>query len=165
MIEVMREARVPAGVDEAWGIVSPVSDWLAPLAPARAHEWFAFSERTEVLDGEGVGQTRTQHGHWGSKKSEVDQEIIAWEPGKLLAWNHLAERLGGKPAPKFAASTEFRIELSGDDEATTVRLRSLQQPAGALKGWLMLCQCGNSLGTKDIERSLDRSLERLATLV
>jgi hypothetical protein len=151
MIEVMREARVPAGVDQVWGIVSD---------PARAHEWFDFSERTEVLEGEGVGQTRTQHGHWGSKKSEVDQEIIAWEPGKLLAWKHLAERLDGKPAPKFAASTEFRIELAGDDNATTVRLRSLQQPAGALKGWLM-----KRFGTKDIERSLERSLDQLATLL
>lgn len=151
MIEVMREARVPAGVDRVWTIVSD---------PARAHEWFAFSVRTEVLDGEGVGQTRTQHGRWGSKESEVDQEIIAWEPGKLLAWKHLAERLDGKPAPKFAASTEFRIELDGGDDATTVRLRSRQEPAGALKGWLM-----KRLGTKDIERSLERSLERLATLL
>jgi len=151
MIEVMREARVPAGVDRVWAIVSD---------PARAHEWFAFSVRTEVLDGEGVGQTRTQHGRWGSKESEVDQEIIAWEPGRLLAWKHLAERLDGKPAPKFAASTEFRIELDGGDDATTVRLRSRQEPAGALKGWLM-----KRLGTKDIERSLERSLAQLATLL
>jgi hypothetical protein len=151
MIEVMREARVPAGVDQVWAIVSD---------PARAHDWFDFSDRTEVLEGEGVGQKRTQHGHWGSKESEVDQEIIAWEPGRLLAWKHLAERLDGKPAPKFAASTEFRIELAGDDEATTVRLRSLQQPAGAVKGWLM-----KRFGTKDIERSLDLSLEELTRLV
>jgi uncharacterized protein YndB with AHSA1/START domain len=151
MIEVMREARVPAGVDQVWAIVSD---------PARVHDWFDFSDRTEVLEGEGVGQKRTQHGHWGSKESEVDQEIIAWEPGRLLAWKHLAERLDGKPAPKFAASTEFRIELAGDDEATTVRLRSLQQPAGAVKGWLM-----KRFGTKDIERSLDLSLEELTRLV
>ena len=151
MIEVMREARVPAGVDQVWVIVSD---------PARAHDWFDFSDRTEVVEGEGVGQTCTQHGHWGSKKSEVDQEIIAWEPGKLLAWKHLAERLDGRPAPKFAASTEFRVELAGDDQATTVRLRSLQEPAGALKGWLM-----KRLGTKDIERSLERSLAQLARVV
>jgi uncharacterized protein YndB with AHSA1/START domain len=151
MIEVLREVRVPAGADAVWAIVSD---------PDRAHEWFDFSDRTEVLSGEGLGQKRTQHGHWGRKKSEVDQEIIAWEPAKLLAWKHLAERLDGKPAPKFAASTEFRIELDGDAEATTVRLRSLQEPAGAVKGWLM-----KRMGTKDIERSLARSLERLAGLV
>jgi uncharacterized protein YndB with AHSA1/START domain len=151
VIEVMREARLSASADQVWAVVSD---------PARAHDWFEFSDRTEVLSGDGVGQKRTQHGHWGRKKSEVDQEIIAWEPAKLLAWKHLAERLDGRPAPKFAASTEFRIELDGDGEATTIRLRSLQEPAGTVKGWLM-----KRLGTKDIERSLDRSLERLTTLL
>jgi uncharacterized membrane protein len=151
MIEVTREARVPAGVDQVWAIVSD---------PGRAPEWFEFSDRTEVLSGEGVGQKRTQHGHWGKRKSEVDQEITAWEPGKLLAWQHLAERLDGRPAPKFAASTEFRVELDGDDEATTVRLRSLQEPAGAVKGWLM-----KRLGTKDVERSLEKSLAKLEKLL
>jgi uncharacterized protein YndB with AHSA1/START domain len=151
MIEVTREARVPAGVDRVWAIVSD---------PGRAAEWFEFSDHTEVLSGEGVGQKRTQHGHWGKRKSEVDQEIIAWEPGKLLAWQHLAERLDGKPAPKFAASTEFRVELDGDDEATTVRLRSLQEPAGAVKGWLM-----KRLGAKDVERNLEKSLAKLEKLL
>jgi uncharacterized protein YndB with AHSA1/START domain len=151
MIEVTREARVPAGVDQVWAIVSD---------PTRAPEWFEFSERTEVLSGEGVGQKRTQHGHWGRKKSEVDQEIIAWEPGRLLAWTHLAERLDGRPAPKFAASTVFRIELTGDDEATTVVLRSSQEPAGRVKGWVM-----KAFGTKDVERNLERSLDRLTALV
>lgn len=150
MIEVTREARVPAGVDEVWAVVSD---------PGRAHEWFEFSDRTEVLEGEGVGQKRTQHGHWGRRKSEVDQEIIQWEPGKLLAWTHLAERLDGKPAPKFAASTVFRIELTGDDETTTVVLRSSQEPANRVKGWAM-----RAFGTKDIERNLESSLTRLMAL-
>ena len=151
MIEVLREARVPAGADQVWAIVSD---------PARAADWFDFSDRTEVVLGEGVGQKRVQYGHWGSKKSEIDQEIIAWEPGRLLAWKHLEERLEGKPAPRFAASTVFRIELDGDDEATTVRLRSTQEPAGRVKGWVM-----KAFGTKDIERNLEHSLERLRALV
>jgi hypothetical protein len=151
MIEVMREARVVAGADAVWAIVSD---------PGRAQDWFDFSDRTEVTSGDGVGQRRTQHGHWGRRKSEVDQEIIAWEPPTLLAWKHLAERLDGKPAPKFAASTEFRIELEQDGDATRIRLRSRQEPAGALKGWVM-----KRLGTKDIERSLERSLDRLARVV
>lgn len=151
MIEVMREAQIPADAETVWSIVSD---------PKRAHEWFDLSDRTEVLSGKGLGQKRTQHSRWGRKASEVDQEIIAWEPGKLLAWRDLAERLAGKPAPKFAVSTEFRIELSPEDGATTVRLRSLQEPSGAIKGWLM-----KRLGTRDIERALDRSLESLTDLV
>jgi uncharacterized protein YndB with AHSA1/START domain len=151
VIEVVRAARVPAGAERVWAVVSD---------PARTADWFDFADRTEVLDGEGLGQRRTQHGHWGRKRSEVDQEVTAWAPPRLLAWKHVAERLDGRPVPKFAASTEFRIELDGDDEATTVRLRSLQEPAGPVKGWLM-----KRLGAKDIARTMDRSLERLTTLV
>ena len=151
MIEIVREARVDAPAEKVWAVVSSAD---------RAPEWFTFAERVEVRSGEGVGQLRTQHGRWGSKRAEVDQEIIRFEPNRLLAWRHLAERLDGKPAPRFAASTEFRIELEADGPGTTVRLRSRQEPASAVKGLVM-----KLFGTKDVARNLERSLERLATLV
>ena len=148
MIEIVREARVDAPVEQVW---SAVSD------PDRLAGWFAFAERIEVRSGEGVGQLRTQHGRWGSRRAEVDQEITAVEPNRLLAWRHVAERLNGKPAPKFAASTEFRIELESHGEATTVRLRSRQEPAGPVKGWVM-----KAFGTKEVARNLDTSLASLS---
>jgi uncharacterized membrane protein len=148
VIEIVRESRVEAPARSVWKIVSD---------PDRAPEWFTFAERVEVLSGQGVGQRRTQHGRWGSKKAEVDQEITHFEPDRLLAWRHVAERLDGKPAPRFAASTEFRVELEPDGQATTVRLRSRQEPAGAIRGLVM-----KLFGTKDITRNLDSSLDRLA---
>src|SRR5947208_2966755 len=147
MIEIVRESRVAAPVEKVWAVVSSAD---------RAPEWFTFAERVEVRSGEGVGQLRTQHGRWGSKAAEVDQEITAYEPNRLLAWRHLAERLNGKPAPRFAASTEFRIELEPEAGTTTVRLRSRQEPASALKGWVM-----KLFGTKDVARNLERSLAKL----
>ena len=148
VIEIVREGRVEAPVEKVWALVSE---------PDRAPEWFAFAERVEVRSGQGVGQVRTQHGRWGSKHAEVDQEITDFEPNKLLAWRHVAERLDGKPAPRFAASTEFRIELEpAGDTATTVRLRSRQVPASAVKGWVM-----KLFGTKDVARNLERSLDSL----
>ncbi len=128
MIEITRESRVDAPVETVWTVVSDAD---------RAAEWFTFADRVEVRSGEGVGQLRTQHGKWGSKKAEIDQEITGFEPNRLFAWRHVAERLNGKPAPRFAASTEFRIELEPDGTATTVRLRSQQVPASAVKGWVM----------------------------
>src|SRR3954449_10337074 len=119
-IEVHEQGTVPASPDDLWPLVSD---------PARLPRWFGFAERVEVLEGEGVGQRRRQHGHWGSKPSEVDQEITAFEPPHRLAWRHVAERLDGKPAPRFAASTDFSIELAPDGAATRVRLRSVQVPA------------------------------------
>ncbi|MFI7675592.1 SRPBCC family protein [Actinophytocola sp. NPDC049390] len=150
-IEVVREAEVPAGAEQVWAIVSDAG---------RAGDWFDFADRTEVVDGAGAGQLRTQYGHWGRRHSEVDQEITEYEPGKVLAWRHVAERIDGKPAPKFAVRTEFRIELDGGADTTTVRLRSIQVPGGPLKGWLM-----RRIGTKDIERNMERSLERLTGLL
>lgn len=151
-IEVMREAEIPAAPDQVWAVVSDA---------ARAGDWFDFADRTEVVSGEGVGQVRTQYGHWGRRQSEVDQELTEYEPGRVLAWKHVAERIDGKPAPKFAARTEFRIELAASEgTATTVRLRSVQTPGGPVRGWLM-----RRIGTKDIERNMDRSLERLNGLL
>jgi len=147
VIEIVRESRVGAPVANVWALVSDAG---------RAPEWFTFAERVEVRSGEGVGQLRTQHGRWGSKHAEIDQEITGFEPERLLAWRHVAERLDGKPAPRFAASTEFRIELEPVGEATKVRLRSRQEPAGAVKGLVM-----KLFGTKDVARHLERSLERL----
>jgi uncharacterized protein YndB with AHSA1/START domain len=148
VIEIVRESRVDAPVERVWSVVASAD---------RTPEWFTFAERVEVRSGEGVGQLRTQHGRWGSKAAEVDQEITGYEPNRLLAWRHVAERLDGKPAPRFAASTEFRIELEPDANATTVRLRSRQEPASAVKGWVM-----RLFGTKEVARNLERSLAKLS---
>jgi uncharacterized protein YndB with AHSA1/START domain len=150
-IEVQELRTVAAAPDALWPLVSD---------PARLPEWFTFAERVEVLDGEGVGQRRRQHGHWGSKPSEVDQRITAWEPPRRLAWCHEAERLAGKPAPRFAASTDFEIVLEpAGDGATTVSLRSTQEPASALRGAVI-----RLFGRREVAQNLRRSLARLGEL-
>ena len=111
MIEVTAERSIAAPPDALWPLVSD---------PARLPDWFTFAERVEVIDGgpDGPGQRRRQHGHWGKRRSEVDQVITRWEPPRALAWAHEAERLNGKPAPRFAASTDFTIELVPDGAGT-----------------------------------------------
>jgi uncharacterized protein YndB with AHSA1/START domain len=149
MIEVLAERTIAAAPDTLWPLVSD---------PARLPEWFTFAERVEVLDGtDGPGQRRRQHGHWGKRRSEVDQRITRWEPPHALAWSHEAERLDDMPAPRFAASTDFSIELEQQGEATLVRLRSVQEPAGRLRGLAI-----RAFGRRGVARELDRSLDRLA---
>ena len=149
MIEVRAERSIPAAPDVLWPLVSD---------PGRLPQWFAFAERVEVLSGQdGAGQRRRQHGRWGKRRSEVDLLITRWEPERALAWRHEAERLDGKPAPRFAASTDFTIELVPEAAGTRVRLHSAQQPAGPLRGLVI-----RAFGRRELSRSLQDSLERLA---
>jgi uncharacterized protein YndB with AHSA1/START domain len=147
MIEVVAERTVPASPESVWPLVSD---------PEQLPRWFGFAERIEVLDGEGAGQKRRQHGHWGKKASEVDQELTAYEPPKRLAWRHLAERLNGRPAPRFAASTDFSVELIPEDGRTRVRLTSAQVPASRARGLVM-----RAFGRRELERTLRSSLDAL----
>jgi uncharacterized protein YndB with AHSA1/START domain len=148
VIEVHRERRVAARPDEVWAVVA---------TPKRAPEWFAFAERVEVLDGpDGVGQRQRQYGRWGGHSAEVDREIVEYDPPRAYAWEHRAERLDGKPAPRFAASTRFRISLEPSGTGTLVHLHSAQEPASVLKGLVM-----RAFGTRDVAAQLTRSLDRL----
>jgi uncharacterized protein YndB with AHSA1/START domain len=147
MIEVVVEKTVPAPAETVWPLVAD---------PEQLPRWFGFAERVEVLEGEGVGQRRRQHGHWGKKPSEVDQELTAFEPPRRLAWRHLAERLDGKPAPRFAASTDFSIDLIPEDGGTRVRLSSAQVPASRPRGLVM-----RAFGRRELEGTLRKSLEAL----
>ena len=151
MIEVREERSIAAAPDVLWPLVSD---------PARLPEWFAFAERVELLGGpEGTGQRRRQHGRWGKKRSEVDQVITRWEPPRALAWRHEAERLEGKPAPRFAASTDVTIELVPEARGTRVTLCSVQEPAGAARGLVI-----RAFGRREVAKSLRDSLDRLAAV-
>ncbi|GAA2994070.1 SRPBCC family protein [Actinokineospora diospyrosa] len=151
VVEVLRSAQVPASIDRVWDIVSDAE---------RAPDWFSFAERTEVLAGEGLGQRRRQFGRWGRFRSEIDQRVVAFEPPRVIAWEHTKERIDGKDSPTYAKATRFQIELAADGEHTTVRLRTVQEPDNLVRGVLM-----RLVGTKEIKRRMDESLARLARAV
>jgi uncharacterized membrane protein len=136
------------------GAVWPLVDDVANLP-----RWFTFAEKAESLEGEGLGRRQRIYGRWGKKESEVDQRIVVHEPGRVLAWEHEAERLDGKPAPRFAASTRFTIWLEPAGEGSVVRLESVQEPAGPLRGFVM-----KLFGTKEIRSNLEASATRLKAL-
>ena len=149
MIEVIAMRTLSAPPERVWPLVAE---------PEALPRWFGFADRVEVLEGEGTGQLRRQHGHWGKKHSEVDQELTAFDPERRLAWRHLAERLDGKPAPRFAASTDFSIELAPDADAggTHITLRSAQVPASRARGLVM-----RVFGRRELATTLARSLDEL----
>src|SRR5512140_2412747 len=93
---VQREMIVAAPAEQVWPLLDDVEQLGA---------WFGGAERIELLDGAGLGRHQRLHGHWGRRRSEIDQEVVVYDPPRELAWRHLAERLDGKPAPRFAAET------------------------------------------------------------
>lgn len=146
-VTVSRERLVPVPVEELWAQI----DDLGRLAG-----WFTPAESFEVLEGEGLGRRQRLHGRWGKKRAEIDQVVTAYEPPNRIVWEHEAERLDGKPAPRFARSTVFEIRVIPRPEGAMVRLQSVQEPAGLLKG------IGIRLfGKRELASHLERSLKNL----
>lgn len=147
MIEVARSAEFDAGPEQVWAVVADAR---------RVPDWFSLAERTEVLSGAGKGEKRRQHALWGGKRAEIDQQVIAFEPGELIAWKQTAERVDGLPAPKYATSSVFHIELAATATGTAVTLRLRQEPVSPLHGIMM------RFGTRQLVRRMEESLVRLA---
>jgi uncharacterized protein YndB with AHSA1/START domain len=150
MVDVSAERTISAAPDAIWPLLDD---------PGRLGEWFAFADRGEALEGEGVGRRQRMHGHWGRKRSEIDQVVVEHDPPRLLAWRHEAERLDGKPAPRFAASTLFTMTLEpAGPGASRLLLRSQQEPASRLRGLVI-----RLFGRREVATKLEESLERLST--
>jgi uncharacterized protein YndB with AHSA1/START domain len=148
MIDVTASRTIPAPADAIWPLLDD---------PARLGEWLAFAESGEVLAGAGVGRRQRMHGRWGRKRSEIDQVVVVHDPPRRLAWEHEGERLDGRPAPRFAASTRFTMTLEPDGPgATRLTLRSEQEPASALRGVVI-----RMFGRREVATKLDESLDRL----
>jgi uncharacterized protein YndB with AHSA1/START domain len=149
MVVVTAERTIPAPPDAIWPLLDD---------PVRLGEWFAFADRGEVLEGSGAGRRQRMHGHWGRKRSEIDQVVVEHDPPRRLAWRHEAERLDGKPAPRFAASTAFTMTLEpAGAGASRLHLRSEQVPASALRGLVI-----RLFGRREVAQKIDESLDRLA---
>jgi hypothetical protein len=82
---------------------------------------------------------------------------VEHDPPRRLAWRHEAERLDGRPAPRFAASTTFTMTLEPDGAgASRVTLRSEQEPASAVRGLVI-----RLFGRREVAQKLEESLDRL----
>ncbi|MEA2380238.1 MAG: hypothetical protein QOH72_209 [Solirubrobacteraceae bacterium] len=148
MVDVTAARTIPAPPEAIWPLLDD---------PARLGEWFAFADRGEVLEGAGVGRRQRMHGHWGRKRSEIDQVVVEHDPPRRIAWRHEAERLDGKPAPRFAASTRFTMTLEPEGAgASRLTLHSEQEPASALRGLVI-----RLFGRREVAQRLEESLDRI----
>jgi uncharacterized protein YndB with AHSA1/START domain len=151
MIEIVRERRIPASSRRVWEIVSDAR---------RLPDWYVRAQKVELLSGEGLGRRQRVISEWHGRPSEVDQVVTVFRPEQELEWRHEAERLDGRPAPRFSAETLVSISLSPDgEEATRVTLASRQTPADPEKEAMM------RRNTEQLGQSLESSLERLEAVV
>ena len=150
MIEIVRARRIPASASQIWSVVSDAR---------RLPEWYARADRVELLSGEGLGRRQRVISQWQGRPSEIDQVVTVFQPERELQWRHEAERLDGRPAPRFSAETVVSIRLTPEAQASTkVVIASRQQPADAEKEAMMR---GNS---EHLGKMLESSLESLEAL-
>ena len=147
-ITVRRERVMPIPADVLWQLVEPVQ-----TLPA----WLPLADRSELLSGGGLGRRQRMYSKWGRKTAEIDQEVIAYHPNRLLRWKHVDERMEGRPAPRISSEVTFTIELESIGPGTRVALESRNVPSGALAGLLL-----RFVAAPRIRKALDRALETLA---
>ena len=151
MIEISRERSIGAAAGKVWDVVANVR---------RLPEWYARAGQAEVLEGEGLGRRQRISSQWHGQESQIDQVVTVFESERRLEWRHEAERLGGRPAPRFAAETVMIIELEPEGSGSTrVVLTSMQRPSDPDKEAAMR---GNS---EYLGQMFEVSLERLDELV
>ena len=151
MIEVARERNIPVTAPQVWDLVSDAR---------RLPEWYARADRVEVLSGEGLGRRQRVISQWQGRPSEIDQVVIVFEPERELQWRHEAERLDGRPAPRFSAETVVSIRLKAVTQGVTnVTLASRQRPADEEKEAMM------RRNSEFLGQLLETSLRQLETLL
>jgi len=148
-ITVRRERVMSIPADVLWQFIEP-----ARTLPA----WLPLADKCEPTSGQGLGRRQRMYAKWGGKTSEIDQEVIAYEPNRLLRWKHLDERMNGKPAPRFSTEVTFTIECESIGPGTRVALESKSVPAGALAAIMLRLVASRRIG-----KALDRALETLAS--
>jgi hypothetical protein len=152
MVEITRERRIGGtSCSSLWDVIESVQ---------RLPDWLTICTTAELLGGQGLGRRQRLRGRWGRRQSEIDQIVIAYEPDRLLAWRHDAERLDGRNAPQLSRETTFRIELEPSGPDVVIKLRSRHVPANAVTG-LML----RLIAAPRAARMLEESLDRLSALV
>jgi uncharacterized protein YndB with AHSA1/START domain len=149
-VVVRRERIISIPADVLWELVEPAENLPA---------WLPFAARCERIGGEALGRRQRMHARWGRRVAEIDQEVTAYEPGRLIRWTHVDERMNGKPALRISSEVTFTLELESIGPGTRVALESRNVPAGFAASVLLRLVAARRLG-----RDLDRALDNLSAV-
>ena len=141
---------------------SPKATWRAISPLESVPQWLSGVESVEHTGGpaEGVGRrqrvTRVLYRH----DVEIDQEVVAWEPEKLLAMRHIRERSDGR---ELSAVRDFHttVTLAPQSDGTRVRVEYTWS-AWLGVAWLFSLIFGGRVMSRELRETLEK-IEQLAT--
>jgi carbon monoxide dehydrogenase subunit G len=151
-MNVSRSKRINAAPDVVWRVIAS--------ADALAH-WYPGGEESVHLAGpkEGVGRRQRLKRSLYGRVLEVELEVAAWEPGRLLALRHVRETVEGREVTGVRNfQTIVRLQPAGQRTAVTLAYQ-WRSPVGI--AWLQSLLGGRVMG-KELNESL-RRIEQLAT--
>jgi uncharacterized protein YndB with AHSA1/START domain len=151
MVEFTRSRHIDAPPERIWPYVDDVTAWP---------RWFTEAERAEVISGAGEGRRQRMYGHARGKATEIDSVVTAYQPPRLLAWRHEAERVDGKPGSVvFAREATAEVLIEPDGSGSLVTYRLIAEPGSALNTFMLRVMAPRPIG-----KSFETSLDRLAVL-
>ena len=148
-IIVKHEKTIDKTTEALWQLIEPAEN---------ISKWFAMTDKSELISGKGKGRLQRVFSKWGSKEAQIEQEVVEYEPMKMIRWKHIKELINGKPAPAISRETYFTIELSPAGKNTTVTLKSENYPGSFFKGLLI-----RMIAKARISAAMNKSLEILSS--
>ena len=145
---IKKEVTINKPVDVLWTLIEPAENIC---------KWFPMADKSELLSGQGKGRMQKIFSKWGNKHAQIEQEVVEYEPKRLIRWKHIKELLDGKPAPNISKETYFSISLSPIDKGTIVTLQSENYPDNFFKGLLL-----RLIAKRRIDEALEKSLKILS---
>jgi uncharacterized protein YndB with AHSA1/START domain len=140
---VQRSALIRASLPEVWALLCD---------PHHQPRWWPGVERIESVEPARFTQVlRTRRG----RPVRVDYTVAAAQPPAWLEWR---QELQGSPFARVLSSSEIRIALTAETEATRVTISQRQQLRGSNRtgGWML---------SRATRRRLDAALAGLAAVL
>jgi hypothetical protein len=147
-VTIKRESIINESPGYVWSVIEPADN---------ISSWFQLADRTELISGSGKGRRQRMYVKWGGKQVEIEQEVVDYEPMKLIRWKHTKELIDGQPAPLISDEVFFTVKLSPAGEATSVILLSENFPAGFVNRLLI-----QIIAKPRIAAALNKSLAMLS---
>lgn len=148
-MEVRSERLIRTPPEQLWADLASLERWQRWMPGLKE-----ASLLTEQSDGVGRRQRLIVEGSFGH--TEIEQEIIAWEPGRRIAWRDLRHVVEGVER-NFMADVTTTIELHPSERGTRVVIIGTGRPLGPL-AWIL----NLAMARGRVKGLFDKMLENLA---